>query len=784
MKIRVIFRLGIAILAVAVFGLVSCESPTGGGGASVITIGYIWGVAPAAGETPVTRITENEQYSGTVTWNDNPSVFAAYTQYIATITLTAKTGYTLNGVKANFFAVEGATRVSNNANSGVITAVFPAIEPINLIIIAPVKNAMPSTTADDSDGMGRFTIGAVSWRADDFGAWSSDNPFLGSTVYTAEVTLTANSGYTFDELSSVTVNGQNAEVSDNTGTTLTLYYTFPATSEKTAIKIEVITQPTKLTYMYGERLDFTGLVAALTYDDGTTEDVYAGYFAYKNITANPTEGIAVYSTHDGQSVKITYGNLTCNTGNLTVIKATFTNIAELETYLWHIPANTSATPYIVTLKVDDISTLSRTIYNLYSYNKYVYLDLSDSTFTSIGAFGNCTSLTGITIPDSVTNIGDLAFYGCTNLSSVTLGNGTTSIGERAFYNCANLSSVTLGSGVTSIGDYAFANCTYLSSITIPDSVTSMGRYAFSGCTGLASVTIENGVESIGASTFSDCTSLTSVTIPDSITNIGNGAFQNCKSLTSVTIPDSVESIGGWAFEGCTSLASVTLPTNTNFTSIRDLAFYGCTDLTSMTIPNSVESIGQYVFYGCTSLNLTKYYNPSLYVSGTDQSRSSFYSCVKTVIIPNSVTSISSGAFSHYTSLTTITVDIANTAYSSDNGVLYNKDKTQLIAYPTGKTGAFTIPNSVESIRDYAFYGCTSLTSVTVPDSVTDIGWYAFYGCTNLTSVTFGKAGILIYAEYFVSFIDVANSTSLKTAYTAGGIGTYTRTNGGTEWTKQ
>ena len=209
--------------------------------------------------------------------------------------------------------------------------------------------------------------------------------------------------------------------------------------------------------------------------------------------------------------------------------------------------------------------------------------------TSIGdcAFYSCTSLSNITIGESVTSIGYEAFYGCEHLtdiyitditkwckikfddtsnplsisgkanlyiddefvSELTIPNSVTSIGNYAFYNCKGLSSVKIGDGVTSIGDYAFCSCTSLSNITIGESVTSIGKCAFYSCTSLTELEIPFSVKSIEYSAFDSCTGLTSVKIGDNVTDIGYGAFVNCTSLTSVTIPDSVTSIGFAAFDG-------------------------------------------------------------------------------------------------------------------------------------------------------------------------------------------------------------------------------------------
>jgi hypothetical protein len=214
------------------------------------------------------------------------------------------------------------------------------------------------------------------------------------------------------------------------------------------------------------------------------------------------------------------------------------------------------------------------------------------------------------------------------------------------------------------------------------------------------------VTSIGGWVFSGCSSLTSVTIPDSVTSIGYGAFSGCSSLTSVTIPDSVTSIGESAFWGCSSLTSVTI--GDSVTSIGKYAFRYCKSLTGVTIPDSVTSIGESAFWGCSSL-------------------------------------------------TSIEVGKGNSEYSSEDGVLFDKYETVLIQFPAGKSGHYTIPDSVTigksafkncssltsvtipdsftSIWSWAFSGCSSLTSVTIPDSVTSIGGNAFRGCSSLTSVT-------------------------------------------------
>ena len=212
--------------------------------------------------------------------------------------------------------------------------------------------------------------------------------------------------------------------------------------------------------------------------------------------------------------------------------------------------------------------------------------------TSIGegAFAFCSSLASVTIPNSVTSIGDEAFSNCDSLTSITVdenneyyksidGNLYTKDGKTLiqYARGKQATSFTIPDSVTSIGERAFYGCSSLTSVTIPNSVTSISDYAFKFCTSLTSIVIPDSVTSIGDDAFFDCKSLTSIEIPDSVTSIGDGAFYGCTSLTSIEIPNSVTSIGEYAFSYCSSLTSVTIPNSV--TSISDYAFQFCTSLT-------------------------------------------------------------------------------------------------------------------------------------------------------------------------------------------------------------
>jgi hypothetical protein len=265
---------------------------------------------------------------------------------------------------------------------------YPPVEPVNpggnepkdestitnitsvaVIINSPVKGNTPHSTAS---GTGNFTIGVVSWSP-------NDNPFLGGKVYTATVTLTANSNCTFSGLTSATVNGQSAAVSNNTGTTVKLSYTFPATNTKTVTNITIKSEPYKLTYTHGDPLDLSGLTVTLIHDDNTTEDVAASDFTDKNITASPSHGNNLaYLAYNGLPVTVVYGDLWDNTNVLTVNKkpVTITGIGTVN-------------------KVYDGSTYAEATYNNAVINgkinsDYVYISYGTALFTDKNVGNNKT----------------------------------------------------------------------------------------------------------------------------------------------------------------------------------------------------------------------------------------------------------------------------------------------------------------------------------------------------------------------------------------------------------
>ncbi len=346
------------------------------------------------------------------------------------------------------------------------------------------------------------------------------------------------------------------------------------------------------------------------------------------------------------------------------------------------------------------------------------------------AFSNYNSLEEIWVGNSLTCIGDSAFYYCNSLTrmnilgsigriGVNLPNSVISIGEKAFYYCSSLTSITMPNSVTSVGDGAFSDCNKLTKIEVDENnenyksidgslYSKDGTVLIQYATGKneANVTIPNSVTSIGAYAFYSYYKLTSVTIPDSVTSIGYYAFSYCNRLTSVTIPDSVTSIGYYAFYYCNKLTSVTIPDSVIY--IGDHAFYRCDSLTSVTIGESVESIGESAFHGCTSLTEINY--NAIACADFKSNDDYFYDAGTrgegiTLNIGANVTKIPAYLFSDFVKLTNV---------------------------------KFADNSACESIGSYAFYDCDSLTSILIPDSVTTIGSYAFYSCNSLVNVTIGS----------------------------------------------
>ena len=334
-----------------------------------------------------------------------------------------------------------------------------------------------------------------------------------------------------------------------------------------------------------------------------------------------------------------------------------------------------------------------------------YVLSADESYYIVSGMGTCTD-TRIVIPDTysglpVKEIGNKAFYQNRDIVSVTLGRNVTVVRRAAFAYCEYLGRITLSESLTTIENAGFVNCASLPGITIPDSVTGIGKEAFVGCSGLTNVTIGNGVTSIGVSAFSGCSGLTSVTIPNSVTSIGMAAFYGCSGLTSITIPfvgaskdGTTNTHFGYIFGAYSDSYNVDyVPTALKTVvitggSIGSYAFDRCSDLTNVTIGNGVTGIGSYAFDRCSSLT--------------------------SITIPDSVTSIGSYAFRGCTGLTSMTLPFVGATKDGTSNTHFgyifgaSSDDYNVDYVPTALK---TVVITGGSIGSYAFYGCSSLTSV-------------------------------------------------------------------------
>lgn len=357
-------------------------------------------------------------------------------------------------------------------------------------------------------------------------------------------------------------------------------------------------------------------------------------------------------------------------------------------------------------------------------------------------------LVSLSIPDSVTSIGDGALSGCTSLTGIYVSEKNLAYksidGVLYTKSGEGLVQYPIGSekdkfiipdGVVSIAFAAFSECDNLTEIVMPDSVIEIGAKAFENCRNLTSINISESVSKIGEYVFSACSSLTSVNIPDGVSEIGEGAFSICKSLKSVKLPDNLFMVGEGAFSYCSSLESVEIPEGDivfdgenipeDAIVIYSGAFAFCSSLRSIDIPNNVIAMGNEVFKECVSL--TK------------------------ATIGKGLVEMGDRVFWGCKSLTRVDVLAENQYYTSIDGTLYTKDLTHLMAYaPARADSVFVIPEGVERIDNSAFYNCQNLTSVTIPEGVTDIGVEAFLMCVNLTDVTLPDSLIDIGQGAFIS----------------------------------
>lgn len=367
---------------------------------------------------------------------------------------------------------------------------------------------------------------------------------------------------------------------------------------------------------------------------------------------------------------------------------------------------------------------------------------ADTKCVTAGCFASSENLSEVVLPQGLLTIGEMAFAGCTNLRNVTIPDSVTSIEEAAFRDCEMMTEAVIPKSVNILDDEAFAECVNIEKVTVPDSVSTIGQNVFegtkwldnqpdgmvyigtiaykykgdmpldttfslksgtkiiAGCAfsdqqNLEGIVIPDTVKIIGESAFGYCGNLKSVSIGNGVTDIGSSAFDECISLENITIPDSVTRISDYCFRGCTALKSIKL--SDNLENLEECTFEDCVNIENITIPDSVKAIGYSVFGHCDNL--------------------------KGISIGNGLSNFEKYSISECPSLEKITVSADNKYFSSEDGVMYNKGKTQIIVYPQNKKDAeYTVPDTVTIIgySDYTddnFIENSNLKTIIIPKSV-------------------------------------------------------------------
>ena len=311
-------------------------------------------------------------------------------------------------------------------------------------------------------------------------------------------------------------------------------------------------------------------------------------------------------------------------------------------------------------------------------DKFLVYSVGDEC-TIVGYYGDEVN---VSIPQSVTAIGNSAFSFNVDLQTVIIPSSVNKIGDGAFSNCTNLTDVQIAEGLVSIGSQAFEK-TALNAIVIPDGIGALGYDAFRDCANLVSVTIGEGLVSIKSGTFSGCEKLSNISLPNSLRSIGSGAFYKCISLTQISLNENVNEISNDAFSNC-GLTSMVIPAGV--TNIPQAVFFLCKDLETLYIPKGISTFDMFSLYGCEKL-------------------------------------------------ATIVVEEGNTALTIIDGNLYNIDGTILLKYLSGQDGdSFIIPESVTYLTYRSIAESTSLESVVIPTSVKQMEGYVFYLSTNLSTI--------------------------------------------------
>lgn len=335
--------------------------------------------------------------------------------------------------------------------------------------------------------------------------------------------------------------------------------------------------------------------------------------------------------------------------------------------------------------------------------------------------------TALSIPEEVRVIGAGAFKNCEKLESLDIGNHVEVMMSEACRGCKKLGGLVLPENVRSVGESAFRDCIELRSLVVENDDIELGERAFENCAKLADVQLANGISEIYGGVFNSCKSLSGIHLPENLTVLGESSFADCVSLREIDIPEQVTKIDDMVFNGCLSLERVDI--KNKVTKIGKYAFKDCKSLQSVRLPESVNSIGLGMFRGCTTLREIHVDPKSRYFKSVDNVLFNKNKSILVAfpplhgatryVVPDSVTVISAWAFCDCVSLEEII--IPDSVSEIGEGAFYQCDALRSVV----------IPDSVDKIDDTAFRGCINLETITIPNSVTEFGWGIFNGCEKI-----------------------------------------------------